>query len=133
MTRTACRAVSLLYTLVVVGLTLWAARRPPRSVAEAASLWLALICLGALLSPFAPATYVLLPLVWLACNDRDIRPGLAAVVWLVSSAPFLLAREGSYLPRMLAFLGPQLLAIGLPAYVLGVKSPQDALPLSGHD
>jgi hypothetical protein len=75
--------------------------------------------LGTLASPFAPANYVLVSVLWLALFDRErFSPGLAAVAWLATSVPFLLDREGPFVLRALAFFPAQALAIGLPAYVL---------------
>ena len=119
MTLKVGHAVSLVYGLCVVALAFWSARRPPRSFLEQASVWLALLSLGTLVSPFAPANYVLVSLVWLVCIDRDLfRPGTAAVVWLLTSLPFLLPREGPFLWRAIAYLPAQVLAIAVPGFVL---------------
>lgn len=119
MTLALGRIISLIYSLVVAGLAIWAARRPPRSVAEAASVWLALLSLATLVSPFAPANYVLFSLVWLVCIDREnFRPLIAAVIWLLTSAPFLFPREGELVPRMVAYLPAQVFAVMVPAIVL---------------
>lgn len=119
---------SLAYGIALVGLAIWAARRGALSTAVAKgtsattelSVWLALLSLGTLASPFAPASYVLASVVWLAAVDReDFSPLFAGLVWLATSAPFLLLeREGEFVQRTLAFLPAQLLALGVPTYVL---------------
>ena len=119
MTVSTGRVVSMAYGVCVLALALWAARRPPGTRAEEASVWLALLSLGTLVSPFAPAGYVLVTLVWLVCIDgRLFRPAAAAVVWVITFAPFLLSREGDFVPRALAFLPAQACAIAIPALVL---------------
>ena len=113
------RLVSMGYGLAVLALALWSARRPPRSTEGAVGVWLALLSLGTLASPFAPANYVLVSLVWLVCVDRRIgRPWVVAAVWMLTSLPLLLPRDGSFLVEVLAFLPAQLLALGVPALVL---------------
>ena len=118
---------SLAYGVALVGLALWAARRGALSTAVAKgssattelSVWLALLSLGTLASPFAPANYVLASLVWLAAVDReDFSPLFAGIVWLATSAPFLLQRESEFVLRAATFLPAQLLALGVPTFVL---------------
>lgn len=122
------KLISLAYGVALVGLAIWAARRGALSTAVAKgssattelSVWLALLSLGTLASPFAPASYVLASVVWLAAVDReDFSPLFAAIVWLATSAPFLLLpREGEFVMRAALFLPAQLLALGVPTYVL---------------
>ncbi len=121
------KVFSLLYGVALVGLAIWAARRgrlgtvwPAGPVAtRELSVWLALLSLGTLASPFAPANYVLASVVWLAAIDReDFSPLFAGVVWLATSAPFLLQRDGEFVMRTVTFLPAQLLALGVPTYVL---------------
>jgi hypothetical protein len=127
MTFATGRLFSFFYGLTIVGLALWASRRTGvRSAAlegshatREISVWLALISLGALASPFAPAGYVLASVVWLAALDREnFSPAFAAFVWLATSVPFLLPREGDFLVRALTYLPAQLFALGVPVYVL---------------
>lgn len=121
------KVFSLLYGVALVGLAIWAARRgklgtvwPAGPVAtRELSVWLALLSLGTLASPFAPANYVLASVVWLAAIDReDFSPLFAGIVWLATSAPFLLQRDGEFVLSAVAFLPAQLLALGVPTYVL---------------
>jgi hypothetical protein len=57
--------------------------------------------------------------VWLAAVARDeFSPQFATLVWVATSAPFLLPREGDFSTRALAYLPAQLFAIGVPVYVL---------------
>ena len=119
MTLKTGHAISLVYGLFVVVLVFWSARRAPRSRLEETSVWLALLSLGTLASPFAPAAYVLASLVFLVCIDRDaIRPAGAALTWMLVTAPFLLPREGPFLMRFIAYLPAQVLALAVPAFVL---------------
>ncbi len=113
------RIVSMVYLMGVVGLSIWAGRRRPRSSTEAASVWLSLLSLGTLVSPFAPANYVLTSLVWLVCFNREIfRPVTAVVIWLLISAPFLIPRESPFLLQAICYLPAQMLAVGVPVFVL---------------
>ncbi|MBK7259642.1 MAG: DUF2029 domain-containing protein [Ignavibacteriae bacterium] len=113
------RIVSMIYLACIIGLAVWAGRRQPRSGTEAASVWLALVSLGTLASPFAPGQYVLVSLVWLVCLDHErFRPLFAVIVWLLVSAPFLVSREAPVLIQVLTSLPSQVLALGVPAWVL---------------
>ena len=130
MTLKTGHAVSLLYGLFVVALVFWSARRAPRSRLEEASVWLALLSLGTLASPFAPAAYVLASTVFLICIDRDdVRPAALVVMWIVISAPFLLPREGPFLPRFIAYLPAQILALAVPAFVLWRAGKPGPIPV----
>ena len=135
MTLAAGHAVSLVYGLLVAGLAFWSGRRAPRSRLEEASVWLALLSLGTLVSPFAPSNYVLVSLVWLVCLNRDLfSPGTAAAVWLLTSATFLFPRESPFLTLAIVNVPAQLLALGVPAFVLwraGQRRPGDR-PVSGR-
>lgn len=119
------RVVGTIFGLLLIALAIWAARRVaahPSTAATATneiSVWLALLSLGTLVSPFAPANYVLASLVWLVAIDReDFSPTFALFVWIATSAPFLLPRDGEFLFRSSTLFPAQLLAIGVPAYVL---------------
>lgn len=123
----AAKVFSLIYGVALVGLAIWAARRGALTTAVAKgssattelSVWLALLSLGTLASPFAPANYVLASVVWLAAVDReDFSPLFAGIVWLATSAPFLLQRDGEFVLSAATFLPAQLLALGVPTYVL---------------
>lgn len=119
MTMGVGRIVSMLYLACIIGLAVWAGRRQPRSGTEAASVWLALVSLGTLASPFAPGNYVLVSLVWLVCMDREhFRPLFAIIVWLLVAVSFLISREAPVLVQVLVNLPPQALALGGPAWVL---------------
>jgi hypothetical protein len=118
------RVLSAIYGLAVLALVIRLGRRPLRTRGEETAVWLALLSLGTLASPFAPASYVLLSLVWLLCIDRSVIARTAGLVaaWVALSAPLLLTREGpgasSYLPLLLAHLPAQALALALPVLVL---------------
>jgi alpha-1,2-mannosyltransferase len=135
MTMEVGRIVSMVYLACIVGLALWAGRRQPRSGTESASVWLSLVSLGTLASPFAPANYVLVSLVWLVCMDRELfRPLVAVLCWLLISLPFLVSRDAPFLMQALAYLPAQVLALGVPAVILwkaGVKREGEVIPVDG--
>jgi len=119
MTLEVGRVVSMIYLLGVVGLAIWSGRRVPQTSTEAASIWLSLLSLGTLASPFAPANYVLMSLVWLVCINREtFRPTAAVVIWLLISAPFLISREAPFLLQAISHFPAQALAIGVPVVIL---------------
>jgi alpha-1,2-mannosyltransferase len=113
------RIVSMIYLLGIVGLTIWSGRHRPRSNSEAASIWLSLLSLGTLASPFAPASYVLSSLVWLVCINREIfRLPSVLIIWLLISGPFLISQEAPFLLLLICYLPAQVFAVGIPAYIL---------------
>jgi len=113
------RIISMIYLLGVVSLAIWSARRPPRSNTEAASIWLSLLSLGTLVSPFAPASYVLSSLVWLVCINREIfRLPSVLIIWLLISGPFLISQEAPFLLLLICYLPAQVLAVSIPAVIL---------------
>jgi len=119
MTLEVGRVVSTIYLLGVVGLAVWSGRRVPRTSTEAASIWLSLLSLGTLASPFAPANYVLVSLVWLVCINREtFSPTAAVVIWFLISAPFLISREAPFLLQAITHFPAQALAIGVPVVIL---------------
>ncbi len=119
MTLEVGRVVSMIYVLGVVGLAIWSGRRQPRSSTEAISVWLSLLSLGTLASPFAPANYVLVSLVWLVCINRELfRPVTAVVICFLISAPFLISREAPFLLQAICYFPAQALAIGVPVVIL---------------
>jgi hypothetical protein len=119
MTMEIGRIVSMVYLVCIIGLALWAGRRKPRTGTESASVWLSLVSLGTLASPFAPGNYVLVSLVWLVCMDRELfRPLVAVIAWFLISLPLLVSRDASFLFQALAFLPAQVMAIGVPAVIL---------------
>jgi hypothetical protein len=91
------------------------------------------VSLGTLASPFAPANYVLVSLVWLVCMDRELfRPRVAVLCWLLISLPFLVSRDAPFLLQALAYLPAQVLALGVPAVILwkaGAKRSEEAMPV----
>jgi hypothetical protein len=130
------RGFSSIYALAVLALVIRVGRRPLRTPGEEVAVWLAMLSLGTLASPFAPATYVLLSLVWLLCVDRSVVARTASLVaaWVALSAPLLIPREGPspspYLVVLLGHLPAQALALAVPALVLYRAGSQRA-PLVG--
>ena len=135
MTMGVGRAVSMIYLAVIVALAIWAGRRKPRSGTEAASIWLSLVSLGTLASPFAPSNYVLASLVWLACMNRELfRPTAAVIVWLLVSLPFLVSRDAAFPLQAAAVLPSQALALGIPIVILwnaGKDRAGEVVPAEG--
>lgn len=113
------RIIGSVYLLFVLGLAYWAARRQPRSATEAVSIWISLLGLGSLVSPFAPANYILVSVIILVClNGELFRPRTAGVIWVIICAPFFVDRIAPFMTQMLLHLPAQLMAIFIPAYVL---------------
>jgi hypothetical protein len=113
------RIVSSIHLLIVLILAIWSGRQKPRSNTEMISVWISLISLGSLVSPFAPANYVLVPVVLLVCFNREyFRPWAAITIWIIISAPFLISRDAPFLIQTLCFLPSQIIAIAVPAFIL---------------
>lgn len=129
------RIIGTVYLLVVLGLAYWSTRRQPRSGTEAVSIWISLLGLGSLVSPFAPANYILVSAIILVClNGELFRPRAAILIWIVLCAPFFVYRMAPFLTQMLLHIPAQLIAIFIPAFVLyraGVRvteQKKDILP-----
>ena len=60
------RWVGWLYTLAVIGVTVWLARREVRA-GDKPLLWLVIVFVATLRSPFLPMTYGTFPGLWLLC------------------------------------------------------------------
>jgi hypothetical protein len=122
------RIISTIYLLIVVALAIWAGRQQPRSNTETISVWLSLLSLGTLVSPFAPATYALAPLVLLVCINLEVFRMFSTIVFLLLiSAPFLISKDESFLLQAICYLPAQVIAIGIPVFVLyraGIKAIQ---------
>lgn len=113
------KIVSSIHLLMVLILAIWSGRQKPRSNTEMISVWISLISLGSLVSPFAPANYVLVPVILLVCLNREFFPlWLVISIWLMISAPFLISREASFLIQTLCYLPSQFITIAVPAFIL---------------
>lgn len=113
------RIVSSVHLFMVLLLAIWAGRQKPRTNAESISVWISLIALSSLVSPFAPANYVLVSVVLLVCINRDYFPTLLTIIiWLIICLPFLISREAPVVVQVLAHLPAQFIAIAAPAFVL---------------
>jgi hypothetical protein len=103
----AAKVVGWIYSLVAMGATIWAARRSERSGGESAPIWLAVLVLATLRSPFLPQAYAAFPPVWLVTLLAAFAvPGartlaLTLLGWAALSV--YLPREG-FDPRTLALL-----------------------------
>jgi hypothetical protein len=119
MTLEVGRIVSSVHLLMVLILAVWAGRQKQRSNIETISVWISLISLGTLVSPFAPVNYVLVSLVLLVClNYKLFRPRIVIIIWLIISAPFFISREADFLLQVLCFLPAQTAAIAIPGFIL---------------
>jgi hypothetical protein len=61
----AAKVVGWIYTAVAVGLAIWAARRASRAPGETALIWMAILIIATLRSPFLPQAYSTIPPLWL--------------------------------------------------------------------
>jgi hypothetical protein len=122
------RIVSFAHLLMVIILAIWSGKQKPRSNTEMISVWISLIALGSLVSPFAPANYVLVTVILLVCLNREFfRPWLVITIWILISIPFFISREASFIVQALSYLPSQIIAIAIPAFVLyraGLKTTQ---------
>jgi hypothetical protein len=120
------RIVSFVHLLMVLILAIWSGRHKPRTNTEMISVWISLISLGSLVSPFAPANYVLVSVILLVCLNREyFTPLLTIIIWLIICVPFFISREAPFLIQALFFLPSQFIAIAVPAFILyraGLKS-----------
>jgi hypothetical protein len=123
----AARIVNLAFTGVVLALTVVAARREG-SPRLRAMLWLTVLTLGTLRSPFAPG-YVIIPAIWAfslwAAEARTRRRVLGtAAVWALASNTPLLDPRGI----TMFTLAQQCLLVGVLAYfILRTPPPEPAL------
>ena len=131
MTLEVGRIVSMIYLLGVIGLAIRSSRHKPHSNVEAASIWISLLSLGSLVSPFSPVNYVLVSLILLVCLNREmftIRTTI--IIWLIICVPFFISRGAPFFIQALSFLPAQVLAIALPVLVLwrvGLKQTNEHL------
>jgi alpha-1,2-mannosyltransferase len=119
MTLEVGRIVSSIHLLMVLILVIWSGRQKPRSNTEMISVWISLICLGSLASPFAPANYILVSLIILIClNGEFLRLWMVISMLLLIGIPFLVSQEAPFFIQALAFLPSQIFAIAIPAFIL---------------
>ena len=127
------KAVGWLYTLVIVGVTIVVARRPTRND-EKPIIWMALIVLAMLRSPFLPQGYAAFPPLWLltllaAARVPSARP-LAFVVLTFLALNVYWPQDWKVDPRLLATfnLVPQAATFFLA--VVALRRGQGAFPAS---
>ncbi|HZW40310.1 MAG TPA: glycosyltransferase family 87 protein [Ignavibacteriaceae bacterium] len=113
------RIFSLIFLLIVLALAIWSGRQKPRTNTEAISVWISLLSLGSLVSPFAPANYVLIPVVILICLNREIIPVMMAVFfWVLLSLPFLISQQAPFIIQALFSLPAQIISLVIPGVIL---------------
>ena len=135
----ASKVVGWIFTVVVLWAVVRAARRPP-SETEAPLVWLALLVLATLRSPFLPQAYAALPPLWLltllAATRRPTTSTVAAAVggWLVFNVFWPL--DWPVDPRVLAAANavPQALTVAVAVLALrrraeSVASDRDGVPV----
>jgi alpha-1,2-mannosyltransferase len=119
MTLEVGQIVSSIHLLMVIILAIWSGRQKSCANTEMISVWISLIALGSLVSPFAPANYVLVSVILLVCLNREFfRPLAVIIIWLIICVPFFISREAPFLVQALFFLPSQFIAIAIPAFVL---------------
>ena len=117
------KLVGWLYTLIVIAATVWAARRSWRND-EKPLVWMAVLILATLRSPFLPQAYAGLPPLWLltllGARATNQTKALAAVLggWIAFNLYW--PTDWPMDPRLLALVTgvPQALTIALPAFAL---------------
>jgi hypothetical protein len=117
------KVLGWIYTIVAVGTTAWAARRPRQPDAQPL-VWLAILIIASLRSPFLPLTYGAIPALWLltlvaarrAPNARSLILAGAGFVALNATWPM----DWPVDPRLLALasLVPLILSVALAIRVL---------------
>lgn len=137
-TRALVQQVSWAWTLVVVALTVLAARRAPRmSRLELAVTWLALLGLASMRSPFLPDhTGLFAPLwIWSLVAAGSLATGgrvaLLALMWLALAAvlPFMGTPLDEGLDRFVVSGISQAIAVALSLWVVLRKPAADRAPL----
>lgn len=128
--------IGSVYIICILVLAFWSARKQSRSGTETISIWIALLSLGSLASPFAPANYVLIPVMILVCVNREIfRPLITILIWLIICVPFYVDRDAPFVVQALSFLPAQIIALAIPAFILyraGAYVPEEKqTPLPG--
>ncbi len=129
MTFGSAKVVGWLYTLVLLMATVWAARRSWRDE-DKPLVWLSILTLATLRSPFLPEAYAGVPGLWLltliAARGSGSARSLAGLLagWIVFNLYW--PTDWAMDPRLLAILTliPQGLTLALPAYVLFERSKE---------
>jgi hypothetical protein len=125
----AAKIVGWIYTLVVT-VAVWVVGRRTFRQGDLPMVWMAILILATLRSPFLPQSYAAFPplllLVLLAARRVPTARSLAAVLAAWAVLNFLWPLDWPIDPRLLAVLNlvPQSLAIGLAAYAL--RRPRSA-------
>jgi hypothetical protein len=133
MSFAASKVVGWVYTLAVLGAIALVARRPLRDQ-EAPAIWLAILILATLRSPFLPQGYGVFPAIWLATLLAARRPPTAknvlrlGLAWLCFN--MYVPMDWGVSPRALALINlvPQIAT--LAAAVIALRRP-DAAEVTG--
>lgn len=119
----ASKIVGWIFTLVILALTFLAARRPLQG-SEAAAVWLAILTLATLRSPFLPQAYGVFPALWLltllAARHAPTARTLAVTLLAWAGLNVFWPQDWPHDPRWLALANgiPQALMIALAVIAL---------------
>jgi hypothetical protein len=102
------RIVGWIYSAIAIGVTIWAARRSERSGNKSVLIWLAVLILATLRSPFLPQAYAAFPPVWLvtllAAFAAPVARTLALTLLGWAALSIYWPLDGGLDPRSLAVL-----------------------------
>jgi hypothetical protein len=126
----AAKVVGWLYTLFVVGATLALASRAPRN-GDLPRVWLTILFLSTLRSPFLPQAYAVFPTFWLltlvvaatAPSRRAL--SLALLAWAVLN--ILIPVDAAFDPALKALIALLPQAATIPVAVLAVRQTEEAV------
>ena len=131
MTAALANAVGWIYTLLLMGLVVRAARQPERASLDDATLWMGLLCLGSLRSPLAPGIYVAVGAVWLLMllairfhRPRDLV--LIVLAFLIVPGP---PRLPSVQTDIAVVLAGQFVMLGVAFWAVWGRQPHTSMPL----
>ncbi len=117
------RSINLVFSALVLGLTVIAARKDGSPRLQA-MLWLTVLTLGTLRSPFAPA-YVMVPLFWIFSLWSAEARGIAKVALLTVTWAALANIPLWSMPRMVAYtLAQQVILFGMLVYLALRSGPR---------
>ena len=126
------KIIGWIYTLILVLITVLAARSGPREGREPL-LWLVIVLLATLRSPFLPQAYAAFPPLWLLTLLPAVHPGgrtllLALLAWVALNA--FVPVDAGLDPRLVAVIStlPQAITIAVGAVALIVSWPRVSAP-----
>jgi alpha-1,2-mannosyltransferase len=121
----AMKVIGWIYTLILLAIILVIARRTHRTDVDSPLIWIAILILATLRSPFLPQAYAGFPPLWLltlvAATYAPTPKMLIIVILVWLSLNIVLPQDWGVAPRLLALITavPQLATIGLALVALG--------------